>query len=59
MVGLSAAATLHRGHAIVQHADASVVRAAAEVADGETLTVRFAADQLAITARGPAAMPNQ
>ena len=59
LVALSPAATLHRGYAIVQHADASVVRTAAEVADGETLTVRFAEDQLAITARGPTAMPAQ
>ena len=59
LVALSPAATLHRGYAIVQHADASVVRAAAEVADGETLTVRFAEDQLAITARGPAEITNQ
>lgn len=59
LLALSPAATLHRGYAIVQHADASVVRAAAEVADGETLTVRFAEDQLAITARGPAEIPNQ
>jgi exodeoxyribonuclease VII large subunit len=59
LLALSPAATLHRGYAIVQHADASVVRAAAEVADGETLTVRFAEDQLAITARGPTEIPNR
>jgi exodeoxyribonuclease VII large subunit len=58
LVALSPAATLHRGYAIVQHDDARVVRAAAEVADGENLTVRFAEDQLAITARGPTAIPN-
>ncbi len=58
LVALSPAATLHRGYAIVQHGDASVVRAAAEVTDGETLTVRFAADQLTITARGPTVIPN-
>ncbi len=52
LVALSPAATLRRGYAIVQHGDATVVRAAAEVADGETLTVRFAEDQLTITARG-------
>ena len=52
LVALSPAATLRRGYAIVQHGDATVVRAAAEVADGETLTARFAEDQLTITARG-------
>src|SRR6266699_869231 len=35
LVALSPAATLHRGYAIVQHGDATVVRAAAEVPDGE------------------------
>jgi exodeoxyribonuclease VII large subunit len=53
LVALSPAATLHRGYAIVQHGDASVVRDAAEVADGETLTMRFAAGQLTATARQP------
>jgi exodeoxyribonuclease VII large subunit len=41
---------LRRGYAIVQHADASVVRAAAEVSDGEVLDVRFADDHLQVTA---------
>lgn len=50
LVALSPAATLHRGYAIVQHGDASVVRAAAEVTDGELLTVRLAAGQLTATA---------
>jgi exodeoxyribonuclease VII large subunit len=50
LVALSPAATLDRGYAIVQHGDATVVRAAAEVTDGETLTVRLAAGQLTATA---------
>jgi exodeoxyribonuclease VII large subunit len=45
---LSPASTLRRGYAIVQHADDGVVRSAAEVDPGETLTVRFAADQLTV-----------
>jgi exodeoxyribonuclease VII large subunit len=52
LIALSPAATLRRGYAIVQRADASVVLAAAEVSDGERLTVRFAEDQLAVTAGG-------
>jgi len=52
LVALSPAATLRRGYAIVQHADASVARSAAEVAPGEPLTVRFADDQLDVTADG-------
>ena len=50
LVALSPAATLRRGYAIVQHGDASVVRSAAEVAPDEPLTVRFADDQLGVTA---------
>jgi exodeoxyribonuclease VII large subunit len=50
LIALSPAATLGRGYAIVQHADATVVRSAAEVTHGETLTVRFADDQLPVTA---------
>ncbi len=59
LVALSPAATLDRGYAIVQHGDATVVRAAAEVTDGEMLTVRLAAGQLTATAHrsGPAANP--
>jgi len=34
----------------VQQPDGSVVRAAAEVEDGAKLTVRFAEDQLTVTA---------
>jgi exodeoxyribonuclease VII large subunit len=52
LLALSPAATLRRGYAIVQRRDASVVRAAAEVGSGETLTLRFAADQLTVTADG-------
>jgi exodeoxyribonuclease VII large subunit len=50
LIALSPAATLRRGYAIVQHDDASVVRSAGDVAPGEPLTVRFADDQLAVTA---------
>jgi exodeoxyribonuclease VII large subunit len=50
LIALSPAATLRRGYAIVQHADASVVLSASEVAAGDPLTVRFATDQLQVTA---------
>jgi exodeoxyribonuclease VII large subunit len=50
LLALSPAATLGRGYAIVQRADSAVVRAASEVSPGEQLTVRFAEDQLAVTA---------
>jgi exodeoxyribonuclease VII large subunit len=50
LLALSPAATLGRGYAIVQHADDGVVRSAADVAPGEALTVRFAADQLTVHA---------
>jgi len=50
LVALSPAATLRRGYAIVQREDGSVVRGAAEVAARERLVVRFAHDQLAVTA---------
>jgi exodeoxyribonuclease VII large subunit len=50
LIALSPAATLGRGYAIVQHADAAVVRSATEVTPGEGLTVRFADDQLPVTA---------
>jgi exodeoxyribonuclease VII large subunit len=48
LLALSPAATLRRGYAIVQRADGTVVRTAAQVAGGERLTVRFAEDQLAV-----------
>jgi exodeoxyribonuclease VII large subunit len=51
LIALSPAATLRRGYAIVQHADASVVLSATEVAKDELLTLRFADDQLQVTAR--------
>jgi exodeoxyribonuclease VII large subunit len=50
LLALSPASTLRRGYAIVQHGDNGVVRAAAEVSPGEELTIRFAADQLAVRA---------
>jgi exodeoxyribonuclease VII large subunit len=50
LLALSPAATLRRGYSIVQQADATVVLSAGQVAEGEALTVRFAADQLAVTA---------
>jgi exodeoxyribonuclease VII large subunit len=57
LVALSPAATLRRGYAIAQRADATVVTSAADVQDGEPLTIRFAADQLRVTARGPVTSP--
>jgi exodeoxyribonuclease VII large subunit len=51
LIALSPAATLRRGYAIVQRSDASVVLSASEVADGELLTLRFADDQLPVTAQ--------
>ena len=53
LLALSPASTLRRGYAIVQHADDGVVRSAAEVTAGEPLTVRFAEDQLSVTAGPP------
>ncbi|HEY1914511.1 MAG TPA: exodeoxyribonuclease VII large subunit, partial [Streptosporangiaceae bacterium] len=55
LLTLSPAGTLRRGYAIVQKADAGVVRSAAEVAGGETLSVRFAEDHLAVTVNPGAA----
>jgi exodeoxyribonuclease VII large subunit len=49
LVALSPAATLRRGYAIVQRGDATVVRSAQEVSTGQTLQVRFVADQLTVT----------
>jgi exodeoxyribonuclease VII large subunit len=49
---LSPATTLARGYAVVQRADGAVVRAAAEVAPGEELRLRFAEDSLTATAGG-------
>ena len=50
LLALSPASTLRRGYAIVQHENDGVVRGAAEVKAGETLTLRFAADQLTVRA---------
>jgi exodeoxyribonuclease VII large subunit len=50
LIALSPAATLRRGYAVVQQADASVVLSASQVTRGESLTVRFAEDQLEVTA---------
>ena len=52
LLALSPASTLRRGYAIVQHQDNGVVRSAAEADPGETLTVRFAADQLTVRVSG-------
>ena len=59
LLALSPAATLRRGYAIVQHADATVVRSATEVSAGEPLTVRLAEDQLtvAVIPRGDSVPP--
>jgi exodeoxyribonuclease VII large subunit len=57
LVALSPAATLRRGYAIVQQADGSVVVTAAQVPGGEQLTIRFADDQLQVTADGQRPRP--
>jgi exodeoxyribonuclease VII large subunit len=54
LLALSPASTLRRGYAIVQHRGDGVVRSAAEVEPGETLTVRFDTDQLTVRARNDA-----
>ena len=50
LLALSPAATLRRGYVIAQNADGGVVRTAAEVAPGEELLLRFAEDELIVTA---------
>ena len=50
LLALSPAATLRRGYAIVQTRDGHVVRRAADVTAGQRLMVRFADDQLTVTA---------
>jgi len=50
LIALSPAATLRRGYAIVQQADFSVVLSADQVSEGELLSVRFADNQLPVTA---------
>jgi exodeoxyribonuclease VII large subunit len=57
LLALSPASTLRRGYAIVQLGDGTVVRAAAEVGDGEEVSIRFAADQLTATAHQPGGTP--
>jgi exodeoxyribonuclease VII large subunit len=50
LLSLSPAATLSRGYAIVQNGEGGVVRSASEVAPGEELLLRFAEDELIVTA---------
>ncbi len=52
LLALAPSATLQRGYAIVQRPGGGVVRSAGEVGGGERLTVRFANDQLSVTAEG-------
>jgi exodeoxyribonuclease VII large subunit len=54
LIALSPAATLRRGYAIVQQADFTVVLSADQVSEGELLSVRFADNQLPVTAGRPA-----
>jgi exodeoxyribonuclease VII large subunit len=49
LVALSPAATLQRGYAIVQRADATVVRSARDVTTAEPLVIRLASDQINVT----------
>jgi exodeoxyribonuclease VII large subunit len=56
IVALSPAATLRRGYAIVQQQAGQVVLRADQVSEGEQLTIRFAEDQLQVTA-APQAEP--
>ncbi len=50
LLALSPVATLRRGYAIVQRPDGAIVRTAAHVVTGDELVIRFAEDQLAVTA---------
>ncbi|MEU5880283.1 exodeoxyribonuclease VII large subunit [Spirillospora sp. NPDC047279] len=52
LLALSPAATLKRGYAIVQRADDSVVRDAAEVKPDEPLHIRLSEGQLTVTVTG-------
>lgn len=54
LLALSPAATLKRGYAIVQRPGESVVRAAAEVKEGDELLIRLSDGRLSATAGGPA-----
>ena len=58
LLALSPAGTLRRGYAIVQRADATVVKTAAQVSTGEPLTVRLAEDQLTVTVDAPPSPEN-
>jgi exodeoxyribonuclease VII large subunit len=49
LIALSPAATLHRGYAIVQRADSTVVRSARDVTRAEPLLIRLASDQINVT----------
>jgi exodeoxyribonuclease VII large subunit len=49
LIALSPAATLRRGYAIVQRADATVVRSARDVTPAEPLLIRLASDQINVT----------
>jgi exodeoxyribonuclease VII large subunit len=52
LLALSPAATLRRGYAIVQRPDESVVRAAADVAEGDDLLIRLAEGRISATVTG-------
>jgi exodeoxyribonuclease VII large subunit len=52
VVALSPAATLNRGYAVLQRADGTAVRAADEVAPGESLRARVAEGAFGVTVRG-------
>ena len=53
VVALSPAATLKRGYAVLQHEDGTVVRAADEVADEESLRARVAEGEFTVRAVVP------
>jgi exodeoxyribonuclease VII large subunit len=57
IIALSPAATLRRGYAIVQQDSGHVVLRADQVSDGEELTIRFAEDQLQVTAAAQSQRP--
>nr|WP_083976921.1 exodeoxyribonuclease VII large subunit [Herbidospora sakaeratensis] len=52
LVALSPAATLERGYAIVQKPSGEVVRKAADLTEGEALTVRFPDDRVGVEVTG-------
>ncbi|MFC6082306.1 exodeoxyribonuclease VII large subunit [Sphaerisporangium aureirubrum] len=53
LVALSPAATLKRGYAIVQRPDGEVIRLAADVTEGDDLSVRFSDTRIAVTVSEP------